>query len=84
MLDLFDRTKHPQQDAVDSAHDHVMRVLQLYASGLITMPELLAALQPHYALFPTAGQRFLQLADQLPPEAIIGVVDPACGLKCEE
>jgi len=81
MQDLFDRTKHPQQDAVDAAHEHVMRIIQLYASGLVTMPELLAALQPHYALFPTEAQGFLQIASQLSPEAIIGVVDPACGLK---
>jgi hypothetical protein len=72
MLDLFDRTKHPQQDAVDSAHDHVMRVIQLYASGLVTLPELLAALLPHYDLFPTEDDK---------PVAIIGVLDPATHLK---
>lgn len=72
MLDLFDRTKHPQQDAVDSAHDHVMRVIQLYASGLVTLPELLAALQPHYDLFPIEDDK---------PAAIIGVLDPATHLK---
>jgi hypothetical protein len=72
MQDLFDCTKHPQQDAVDAAHEHVMRIIQLYASGLVTMPELLAALQPHYALFPTEDDK---------PVAIVGVLDPATHLK---
>lgn len=72
MQDLFDRTKHPQQDAINSAHDHVMRVIQLYASGLVTLPELLAALLPHYDLFPTEDGK---------PVAIIGIHDPATNLK---
>jgi hypothetical protein len=42
----------------------------MYVSGLITVPEFLTAA---YKLRKVVGTK-----------AIVGVVDPACGLKCEE
>lgn len=65
------RTPHPMQDAVNAAHDEIMRIIQLYASGLCTMPELLVALQQFHHLFPVENGTM---------KAIINVNDPATHL----
>lgn len=65
------RTPHPMQDAVNAAHDKIMDIIQLYASGLCTMPELLVALQQFHHLFPVENGTM---------KAIINVNDPATHL----
>jgi hypothetical protein len=68
---FFTRPSHPLQPTVDAAHDEIMRIIQLYASGLCTMPELLVALQQFHHLFPVEGGEM---------KAIINVIDPATHL----
>ena len=62
--------EHPMQAVVDAAHTEILGIIQMYVSGLITVPEFLTAA---YKLRRVVGAK-----------AIVGVVDPACGLKCEE
>lgn len=61
---------HPMQATIDAAHAEILGIIQMYVSGLITVPEFLTAA---YKLRKVVGAK-----------AIIGVVDPACGLKCVE
>jgi hypothetical protein len=68
---LPDRTKHPMQAAVDVAHQDIMDIIQLYADGLCTMPEMLVAMQRYHCLFPVEDGEM---------KAIIGVHDPATNL----
>jgi hypothetical protein len=70
-MQVLTRIKHHKQDAINAAHDDIMSVIQFYASGLCTMPELLVALQKHHALFPIEDGKIV---------AIVGIHDPATNL----
>jgi hypothetical protein len=58
---------HPMQAVVDAAHTEILGIIQMYVSGLITVPEFLTAA---YKLRKVVGTK-----------AIVGVVDPATHLK---
>ena len=62
--------EHPMQAAIDAAHAEILNIIQMYVSGLITVHEFLTTT---YKLRKVVGAK-----------AIIGVIDPACGLKCVE
>ena len=70
MMHMRPSADHPMQAVVDAAHTEILGIIQMYVSGLITVPEFLTAA---YKLRKAVGTK-----------AIVGVVDPACGLKCEE
>jgi len=69
---FFTRPSHPLQPTVDAAHDEIMRIIQLYTSGLCTMPELLVALQQFHYLFPVENGEM---------KAIVDIIDPATYLR---
>ena len=35
--------EHPMQAAIDAAHAEILNIIQMYVSGLITVPEFLTA-----------------------------------------